>query len=217
MPDTETARDGLIDAITRLDDGRVRFFTDTLIKKGCASREIHCCLSQGLEHVKDLFEKGEYFIADLIYSGMLCHLSLSLLTDSRRTPETAHKGPILIGVVEKDIHNIGKDIVAGLLSADGFDVIDLGSNVKPRAFVEAIFSYSPALVLMSGMMHFARESMKETIEAIRAAGLRDRVFILLGGGCVDPSILSRMDADAVASDSIDTLNLCNEYISRRRS
>ncbi len=215
MSTIESAKEGLVEAIAKLDDEKVQFYVKALISEGCASRDIQTCLNQGLNKVKEQFEKGEYFIADLIYSGTFCHFALSLLTDSLQRPNAQKKGRILIGVAENDIHNIGKDIVAGLLSADGFDVIDLGSNVTPQAFVKAIRTYQPQLVLMSGMMHFARESMKQTIQAICAAGLRDRVFILLGGGCVASSTLSQMHADAIAIEPIDTLNLCNEFISRR--
>lgn len=215
MSNIELSKQGLIEAIARLDDEQVQQYTTALIREGCASRDIQACLNQGLKQVKELFEKGEYFIADLIYSGTLCHLALSLLTDSLQKPECHKKARILIGVAENDIHNIGKDIVAGLLSADGYDVVDLGSNVTPLAFVNAIRTYSPQLVLMSGMMHFARESMMQTIEAISAAGLRDQVYILLGGGCVTSSTPEQMQADAIAIEPIDTLNLCNEFINRR--
>lgn len=216
MPNTEMLKEGLTDAIARLDDEKVQYFADEMIKEGCSSQDIQLCLNQGLKKVKEQFQRGEYFIADLIYSGMLCHLALSLLTDRRKLPPGQKKGRVLIGVVEKDIHNIGKDIVAGLLSADGFDVIDLGSNVTPQQFVDAIRTHRPELVLLSGMMHFARESMKETVDAITDAGLRDQIYILLGGGCIDTGILSHVSADAAAIEPIDTLNLCNAFINRRR-
>lgn len=212
MPDLETLKKELTDAISRLDDSNLLSITQSLIEKACSSREIEGSLVKGIEKVQAGFESGEYFIADLIYSGMLCRTVLEFLSSSTGKTNCPKKGRILIGVVKNDIHNIGKDIVASLLASDGFEVIDLGSDVSSREFVEAIRHYSPQIVLLSGMMHFAKNSMKQTLQAIEEAGLRNGIYVLLGGGCVDSDILNQIDADDAVIDPLDTLNRCNHYI-----
>ncbi|MCI9487855.1 MAG: hypothetical protein HFI64_13015 [Lachnospiraceae bacterium] len=212
MPDLETLKKELTDAISRLDDSNILSITQNLIEQGCSSREIEGSLVKGIEKVQAEFESGEYFIADLIYSGMLCRTVLEFLSSSTGKAACPKKGRILIGVVKNDIHNIGKDIVASLLASDGFEVIDLGSDVSSAEFIEAIRRYSPQIVLLSGMMHFAKNSMKQTLEAIEEAGLRHGIHVLLGGGCVDSDILNQIDADDAVIDPLDTLNRCNHYI-----
>lgn len=212
MPDLEILKKELTDAISRLDDSSILSITQSLVEEGCSSREIERSLVKGIEHVQTQFENGDYFIADLIYSGMLCRSVLEFLSSSTGQGTYQKKGRILIGVVKNDIHNIGKDIVAALLASDGFEVIDLGSDVSSEEFVKAIRHYSPQIVLLSGMMHFAKNSMKETLQAIEEAGLRNGIYVLLGGGCVDSDILNQINADDAVIDPLDTLTRCNHFI-----
>lgn len=217
MTNKKDLTQNLIDAIARLDEDKVLAYTEEMKNTGFRPEEIQDCFNIGLKEVGLLFERGEYFIADLMFSGMLYRSVLNSLTPASTDFNTKKKARVLIGVAEKDIHDIGKSIVVGLLYADGFDVIDLGTDVTPEKFVDSIREYQPKIVLLSGMMSFARDSMKRTVDAIKAAGLRDQVFILLGGGCVDSSILDHIDADAVAIEPIDTVNSCNKFLHRRLS
>lgn len=202
----------LIEAIARLDDEKVQALAQKMIKEGLSSQEIQSCLNKGLKKVGEQFECGEYFIADLMFSGMLYRSVLDILPPVSSDIKISQKARIIIGVVERDIHDIGKDIVVGLLRANGFDVTDLGTDVSPQKFVDAIIKYKPQIVLMSGIMHFAQDSMKRTVDAIKKAGLRNQVYILLGGGCVDSTILERIDADAIAVEPIDTVNSCYAFL-----
>ena len=205
--------ENLLDAMSMIDEDKTQYYAKEMIKKGCSPHEILDCLNEGLKRVEVQFEKGEYFIADLIYAGMLYRSVLDILVPPAKDGERdTKKARVLIGVVEEDIHEIGKNIVVGILITDNFEVIDLGIDVKPQAFVEAIGKYHPQFVLLSGMMHFAQDSMKKTIEMITAAGFRDQVHIILGGGCVDPDILENMDADAAAYMPEDTLRYCNDLV-----
>jgi methylmalonyl-CoA mutase cobalamin-binding domain/chain len=105
-------------------------------------------------------------------------------------------GRLVIGTVEGDIHDIGKNIVVTMAEAAGFDVIDLGVDVAPQKFVEAIQKYNPDIVGMSCLITVGIESMKKTVDAIKAAGLRDKVKIILGGGRVDQYACGYAGADA---------------------
>ena len=132
----------MVDAIANLDDLQVISCAKEMLENEYSSLEIEQFLNLGLKKVGELFENGEYFIADLMYSGMLYRSVLDLFSPNIRNTTSPTKGRILIGVVEKDIHDIGKDIVAGLLTSDGFDVIDLGTDVSPKTFVQAILKLS---------------------------------------------------------------------------
>lgn len=215
MKDHKQLEEAMVNAIATLDDQQVTACANQMIEEGYSSFEIERLLNQGLKKVGELFENGEYFIADLMYSGMLYRSVLDIFSPDVQSHTGPSKGRVMIGVVEKDIHDIGKGIVVGLLTSDGFDVIDLGIDVSPQGFVKGIQKYQPSIVLMSGMMLFARESMSNTIDAIEKAGLRDQVHIILGGGCVDESILDFVRADAITFEPIDTVKYCNDYMNRR--
>ncbi|MCI8996231.1 MAG: hypothetical protein HFI31_11185 [Lachnospiraceae bacterium] len=215
MSDTEKLKENLTQAMAGLEEELLLTYARKLLEKGCSSFDIQHCLNDGLKRVGSLFESGEYFIADLMYSGMLYRSVLDILPLQKQASSSKKDGKILIGVVEQDIHDIGKDIIVGLLSAENFDVIDLGTDVSPETFIDGMKTYKPDIVLLSGMMHFAQDSMKRTVDAIRDAGLRDQVFILLGGGCIDSEILSWIDADATAYEPTDTVNACRAYLNRR--
>ncbi|MEM0315884.1 MAG: cobalamin-dependent protein, partial [Archaeoglobaceae archaeon] len=111
------------------------------------------------------------------------------------------KGRIVIGSVEGDVHDIGKNIVIALLEAEGFEVIDLGVDQPPEAFVEAIKKHNPQVVGLSGLLTEAIESMKKTVDAIKSAGLRDKVKIIVGGGRTSEEVRAYTGADAWADDA----------------
>ena len=213
MTDITHIKEQLIDAMTKLDDELAQSCAEELNSLGIPFAELQSCLDLGLKQVNNLFEDGEYFLADLMFAGMLYRSILDLIPVPADSSSTVHKC-VLIGVVERDIHGIGKDIVSGLLKAYNFDVIDLGTNVSPSSFVKAIKTHHPQIVLMSGMMHYSQDSMKRTVDAIKKAGLRDSITILIGGGCVNDSILEYIGADACVSEPLDTVALCNQLISR---
>jgi len=124
-------------------------------------------------------------------------------------------GKVLIGTVEGDIHDIGKNIVVFLLEANGFQVRDIGINQKPSKFVEAIKEFQPQVVGMSGLLTLAFDSMKKSVEAIEEAGLRKAVRIMIGGGVVTEKIKEYSGADAYASDAMAGVRLAKEWTESR--
>jgi 5-methyltetrahydrofolate--homocysteine methyltransferase len=138
-------------------------------------------------------------------SGMITPLIQEQKSDAKG-------GRVLIGTVEGDIHDIGKNIVIFLLEANGFDVRDIGINQKPVKFVEAIQNFQPQVVGMSGLLTLAFDSMKKTVQAIEEAGLRKAVRIVIGGGVVTEKIKDYTGADAYAPDAMAGVRLCKQWI-----
>jgi methylmalonyl-CoA mutase cobalamin-binding domain/chain len=123
-------------------------------------------------------------------------------------------GKILMGTVQGDVHDIGKNIVIALLEAEGFDVMDLGVDVPPEKFVEAIRKHEPDIVGMSSLLTVAIESTKQTIDAITEAGLRDKVKIIIGGGRVDEYARDYLEPDAITDNAAKGVRLCKELLGR---
>ena len=121
-------------------------------------------------------------------------------------------GKVLIGTVEGDIHDIGKNIVVSVLEANGYDVIDLGVDVPPAKFVEAIKEHNPQVVGLSGLLTEAIGPRKETVDAIKDAGLRDKVKVIIGGGVVDEEISDYVGADGWANDVATGQRIIDKWV-----
>jgi 5-methyltetrahydrofolate--homocysteine methyltransferase len=129
--------------------------------------------------------------------------------------QTERLGKVVIGTVQGDIHDIGKDIVAFLLDVNGFAVHDLGVDVPASKFVKTIREVQPQVVGMGALLTVAFESLKSTVEAIQTAGLRDRVKIMIGGGGVDENVRKYSGADAYGEDAMAAVNLSKKWTERR--
>src|SRR5690606_1084115 len=135
--------------------------------------------------VGELFEQKEYFLSELSMAGGLFKGIMEIVKPKLKESSDKFMGNVLIGTVEGDIHDIGKNIVVSVLEANGYDVIDLGVDVPPAKFVEAIKEHNPQVVGLSGLLTEAIGPRKETVDAIKDAGLRDKVKVIIGGGVVD--------------------------------
>jgi len=168
---------------------------------------------KGMEIVGKRFSSGEYFIPDLIYSGeILKQISEIVKPKLTGNLQTKKLGKFLLATVAGDIHDIGKDIVGFMMDISGFEVIDLGIDVPKDKIVAAIKENKPQIVGLSGFLTLAFDSMKETIDAIKAAGLRDNVKIMIGGGQIDEEVKKYTGADAFRPDAVSAVTLAKEWI-----
>ena len=166
-----------------------------------------------MEIVGKRFAESEYFIPDLLYSGEILK-QISELVKPKLTgiSQSQKLGKFVLGTVVGDIHDIGKDIVAFMLDISGFEVHDLGVDVPVQKFVEKIKETNAPIVGLSGFLTLAFDAMKETIEAIEAAGLRDKVKIMIGGGQIDDEVRKYTRADAYRPDAVAAVTLAKEWI-----
>jgi 5-methyltetrahydrofolate--homocysteine methyltransferase len=157
------------------------------------------------------FERGEAFIPELVLAGeMMTQISAKLKPHMTQEAATEKLGKVVIGTVEGDIHDIAKDIVAFMLDINGFEVTDLGVDVPPAKFVEAVKQTGAKIVGLSGFLTLAYEPMKQTVAALRAAGLND-VKVMVGGGQVDENIQAYTGSDAWGRDAMDAVSLATEW------
>jgi methanogenic corrinoid protein MtbC1 len=166
-----------------------------------------------MEIVGKRFADGEYFIPDLVYSGeILKEITDMVKPKLAKTAEVKHLGKVVMGTVAGDIHDIGKNIVVFMLDVNGFDVRDLGVDVSAQKFVESIKESGATIVGLSGFLTLAFDSMKQTIEAIKDAGLRDKVKVMIGGGQIDEEIRRYTGADAYGKDAMAGVALAKGWI-----
>jgi len=167
-----------------------------------------------METVGKRFEKCEYFIPDLMMAGEILR-QISEIVKPLVTAGGGKKfGKVMIGTVAGDIHNIGKDIVTFMLDVSGFEVLDLGIDVPVEVFVEKAKAFQPQVIGLSGLLTLAFDSMKQTVEALEKAGLRDKVKIMIGGGQIDEEVKKHTKADAYGKDAMAAVTLCKQWIGK---
>jgi methanogenic corrinoid protein MtbC1 len=168
---------------------------------------------RGMEIVGKRFADSEYFIPDLVYSGEILK-GVTELVKPRLTKatETKRLGKIVFGTVAGDIHDIGKDIVVFMLDVNGFEVYDLGVDVPAQKFIDKIKESGAPIVGLSGFLALAFDSMKDTVEAIKRAGLRDKIKIMIGGGQMSDEIKKYTGADAYGKDAMAGVALAKKWV-----
>ncbi|MCS7111453.1 MAG: corrinoid protein [Ignisphaera sp.] len=200
------------------DSDRVEELSRKVIEAGIDPLEaVEKALVKGILELGDRWINGEAFISDLIAAADAMKVGLSILKNEivKRGGAIKFRGRIVIGTVEGDIHDIGKSIVASLLEASGFEVIDLGVDVPPQRFVEAIREYTPDIVGMSTLLSTTMLKQKETIEMIKQAGLRDRVKIIIGGAPTTEEWAREIGADGWAPDGISAVELVKRLLNAK--
>ena len=154
------------------------------------------------------FEEGQYFIPELILAGeMLKSISAEVRPRMVGSHDVKKGARVLVGTVKGDIHDIGKDIVAFMLDVSNFQIQDLGVDVPAEAFVRGIRDFQPDVVGMSGFLTQAFDQMRLTVAAMREAGLRDSVKIMIGGATMDASVAGYIGADAYGADALAAVRL----------
>lgn len=168
---------------------------------------------RGMEIVGERFASGKYFLPELIFSGEILKGVTNLVKpELGKGTQRKTLGKVIIGTVAGDIHDIGKDIVTFMLEVNGFQVYDLGVDLPALRFVDKIKETDATIIGLSGFLTLAFDSMKETIEAIKSAGLRDKVKVMIGGGQVDERIKDYTGADAYGKDAMAAVLIAKKWI-----
>ena len=202
----------LIDAITDMREDDALKISDEMLKGGTDPLDVLEACRKAMEVVGQRFEAGECFVPELILAGeVLKQISEKIKPLIKERAVSVKKlGKVVIGTVEGDIHDIAKDIVAFMLDVSGFEVTDLGVDVPPIRFVEAVQETGATIVGLSGFLTLAYDPMKATVEALKEAGLDD-VKVMIGGGQVDEQIRQYTGADAYGRDAMAAVTLAKQW------
>ena len=202
----------LAEAMGDLDeDAMVEGLNQVMAEGGAdAAKAMEAC-QKGMDLVGSRFEEGEYFVGDLIYAGELMTQAVDILKDA--LVSGGNKGPatkMILCTVKDDLHDIGKNIVRSMLEANGFEVLDLGIDCPKEKVVETCKAENIKIVALSGVLTLAIDSMKDTIDALKAAGLND-VKVIIGGAPVSESAKEVTGADEWAYSPQKTVQVCKEW------
>lgn len=203
-----------IKEIVELNENKALELLNDRISKGEDLTIITNEIKIAMKKIGEKFESKEYFLPDLIMSGEITRQIYEILSPKIKDfhKEEKKKGKVLLGTVEGDIHDIGKDIVNFMLDVNGFDVLDLGVDVPGDMFVKKIKEFKPKVLALSGFLTLSFDSMKEIIHKIEKAGLRDSIKIMIGGGTVDKKIANYVKADAFGESAVEAVNLATKWM-----
>jgi 5-methyltetrahydrofolate--homocysteine methyltransferase len=167
---------------------------------------------KAMAEVGRLFEEGEYFVPEMLIAARAMQNGLAILKPHLVQADIKSSGKVVAGTVKGDLHDIGKNLVAMMLEGAAFEIVDLGSDVSPEKFVEAVRSSGADIVAMSALLTTTMPNMKTTIEALEAAGLRDKVKVIVGGAPLTPEYAKQIGADGYAADASRAVALAKSMI-----
>jgi 5-methyltetrahydrofolate--homocysteine methyltransferase len=203
----------LVKFLSDLQEQEALEFVGKALEKGGDPVDLLGETKEAMNIVGQRFATGEYFIPDLIFSGEILKQIVQMLEPHlKKSKEAERLGKVIVGTVAGDIHDIGKDLVVFMLDVSGFEVLDLGIDVPVQKFVDSIKETGSSVVALSGFLTLAFQNMKNTVDAVKAAGLRDKVKIMIGGGQIDNEVKIFTGADAYGKDAMDAVKLAKGWI-----
>ncbi len=203
----------LIKAITEMREEDALKIAAQLLEAGTSPLDILEASRKALDAIGKCFEEGTYFLPELMLAGeMMTQITELIKPKLAAMPDRRRLGKVLIGTVQGDIHDIGKNVVSFMLDVNGFEVLDLGVDVPSQKFVDATRDFQPQVVALSGFLTLSFDSMKSTVAAIEAAGLRDKVKIMIGGGQINDEVKEYASADGYGRDAMAAVSFAKKWV-----
>ncbi len=194
-------------AITDLELEDIEQIVSGALDAGEEPQAVLDAMCAGMGSVGDLFDQGEYFLADLVLAGEVMKDGLKVLEPLLEADSMGKKGTVVLFTVKGDVHDIGKNLVGTMLSTSGFNVIDLGVDVPKEKVVEAVRENSAKAIGMSVLLTSMVDSISDVVSALSAAGLRDNVKIAIGGACTTQQLADKMGVDALGRDAVEAVRI----------
>jgi 5-methyltetrahydrofolate--homocysteine methyltransferase len=202
----------IADAVCKGDVYEIEELIQEQLDRGVDPMLILDGMMEGLERCGKMFEAGTHFLPDLMMSGDTFKAGMAVLAPSLADTPRTFAGTVLLGTVQGDIHDIGKNLVGFMMESAGFRVIDLGVDVPAPIFVEAVQEHTPDVLGLSALLTTTMLGMREVIEEIESAGLRDRVQVIIGGAPVSRRFSDEIGADAYAPDAAQAVSTIRELL-----
>ncbi|MBE6736388.1 MAG: cobalamin-dependent protein [Clostridia bacterium] len=207
-------KQAIIDAMADLEEDELYdYMNEIMDNDGEGVQEALEACQEGMKIVGERFEEGEYFVGDLIYAGEILTEATNIIKPALTGDGQEKFGKMILCTVKNDLHDIGKNIVRAMLEAGGFEVVDLGIDVDPQTIVDTAKNEGIKIIALSGVLTLAVDSMKDTIEAFKAAGMRDDVKIIVGGAPVTETVCASVGADEWALSPQKTVSVCQGWAS----
>jgi corrinoid protein of di/trimethylamine methyltransferase len=193
----------------------VRLVKEALSRGVPAGEILEQGLVAGVRALGDLFREGQVFLPEVLISTRAMNLGLAELKPYLRDADVSHKGTVVLGTVEGDLHDIGKNLVKMMLEGNGYHVVDLGVDVGTQAFLQAAKNHAAEIVAMSGLLTTTMPYFSTVAETLREAGLRDKVKIMVGGAPITRAFADEIDAEGFAPDCVTAVDEADRLMTSR--
>ena len=192
---------------------KVKELVEAALQEGCNAEEsLNQGLITGMSEIGVLFKNNEVYVPEVLVAARAMYAGLNLIKPILAEKDVAPAGVVAIGTVKGDLHDIGKNLVAMMLEGNGFKVIDLGIDVGPEKFLDAVVNQGAQIVAMSALLTTTMPTMRDTIVALEQAGVRDKVKVMVGGAPVTDSFAKEIGADGYSSDAASAAELALRLI-----
>ena len=205
----EVIREGIMDGDMHLVQDKV---TEALASGISAGDILNTGLIEAMAEVGKLFEEGEYFVPEMLIAARAMKAGLAILKPRLVAEDIEPIGKVASGTVKGDLHDIGKNLVCMMLEGAGFEILDLGTDVTPEQFVDAVKNQGAGVIAMSALLTTTMPNMKNTVEALEEAGIRDSVKVMIGGAPVTQAYADEVGADGYAPDASRAATLAKELL-----
>ena len=203
---------GIYDAILEGERENTKKQVQAALEQGVEARTILDKMIEAMGEVGRLFEEGEYFVPEMLISARSMQEGLGVLKPHLAEADVKAVGKVVAGTVKGDLHDIGKNLVVMMLEGGGFEVVDLGCDVSPEQFVQAVKETGAQIVAMSALLTTTMPNMKVTIDALKEAGLRDKVKVMVGGAPLNAQYAEQIGADGYSPDAPGAVRLAQSLL-----
>jgi corrinoid protein of di/trimethylamine methyltransferase len=212
----ETLYQQLADAVVEMDEEAAANLSQQAIDQGFdAFDAIDQGLAKGMSRAGELFEEEEYFVPELIICADAMNAGIAVLKPHLKPDAVAERHRAVIGVIEGDTHDIGKNLVRIMLESSGFEVLDLGRDISPKTFVDKAVETQAELILVSSLMTTTMDGMAEVVRILKDRGIRDQFKVAVGGGPVSQAFADRIGADGYSKNAAEAVRLCRNLIGKK--
>jgi len=204
----------LRNAIVGLDAINIGHFVRVSLETGDKPMEILNALNNGMKEIGDKYESKEYFLTDLIMAGETMKRALEVLKPHLAEDVTRRKGKVILGTIQGDLHDIGKEIVKTLLLSSQLEVHDIGIDVPPRRFVEKAMEVNADVIGISALLSVTVPTTAKVVEELRKEGIREKVKVIIGGAACRPYHVEKYGVDAAVNDAIEGIRIIQKWCSK---
>jgi corrinoid protein of di/trimethylamine methyltransferase len=205
----------LKDSIVNTNPGAAKELTERALSEGYEAKTIlDDSLIPGMDEVGRLFKEGDYFVPEVLVAAKAMHASMDIIEPLLVKGGVKKVGKVIAGTIDGDLHDIGKNLVCMMLKGAGFEVVDLGVDVKPEAFVKAVKEEKPEFLLISALLTSTMINMPNVIKALENEGLKDKVKVIIGGAPVSESYAKEIGADGYSEDSTGAVELLRKLVKK---
>lgn len=204
----------IADAVVEMEEDTVEELAQQSLTAGIDAYEtIDSGLAKGMERAGQLFDEEEYFVPELLMCSDAMNVGIDVLKPHLKSENVSKKGKVVIGVVEGDTHDIGKNLVRLMMETGGFEVLDLGRDIPPAEFVSKAEEYGADIIGIATLMTTTMPGMKEVVDILADKGIRDKFKVIVGGGPISPAFAKKIGADGYARNAADAVKVAEKLLS----